>query len=104
MGAMTSSKGNSENGYELAVNEAAGRYELRIGGQVAGYAEYQRRGDTLVLPHTVVEPEFRGQGLSSPLIKHALDDARVNGLTVIPQCSAVAGYIERHPEYRDLVA
>ena len=54
--------------YELATNDAAQRYELLIDGTVAGYATYNDRDGARVLPHTVVEPEFRGAGLSLSLI------------------------------------
>jgi predicted GNAT family acetyltransferase len=33
-----------------------------------------------------------------------LDDAREQGLSVVPLCPFIAGYIDRHPEYCDLVA
>lgn len=56
------------------------------------------------LPHTVVDPKFRGQGLSKPLIQAALDDARADGMQVTPSCPAVERYIEQNPQYRDLLA
>ena len=37
------------------------------------------------------------------LRRHALDDARSEGLNVIPTCPAVARYIAQNPEYADLV-
>ncbi len=88
--------------YELVKGE--GRYEIRIGSDVAGFADYVDRDGVRTMPHTVVEPRYRGQGLSGPLIKFALDDARADGLKVNPACSAVAGYIEKHSEYSDLLA
>ena len=88
--------------YTLRKNERALKYELLIDATVAGHASYKRVGDTLVLPHTVVEPEFRGRGLSKPLIQYALDDARAQGLKVEPLCSAVRDFIDHNPEYRDL--
>lgn len=90
--------------YEVVKNEERGQYEIHVDGKVAGFATYQDRGGARVLPHTVVEEEFQGKGLSKPLIKFALDDARSDGLKVIPACPAVAGYIEKNPEYQDLVA
>lgn len=89
--------------HDVVKNEHEGRYELRIDGEVAGFAEYVDRGGVRVLPHTVVDPKFRGQGLSSPLIQFALDDARADGMKVSPACSAVAGYIDKNPEYKDLL-
>ncbi|WP_291314101.1 GNAT family N-acetyltransferase [Corynebacterium sp. UBA2622] len=92
------------NNYGLSKNESKGQYEIHVGGAVAGYATYSDRDGARVLPHTVVENEFRGQGLSKPLIKFALDDVRSAGLKVIPSCPAVASYIDKNPEYNDLLA
>ncbi|MCF6736818.1 GNAT family N-acetyltransferase, partial [Blastococcus sp. KM273129] len=43
-------------------DRAAGRFEVLVDGQVAGYAEYRRRGPSVAFTHTVVEPEFEGRG------------------------------------------
>ncbi|HTE94822.1 MAG TPA: GNAT family N-acetyltransferase, partial [Bradyrhizobium sp.] len=37
------------------------------------------------------------------LIKGALDQVRAGGLKVIAQCPFVKAYIEKHPEYADLL-
>ena len=42
-------------------------------------------------------------GASFLFIKVALDDARSEGKKVVPACSYVADYIDRHPEYADLL-
>ncbi|WJY68710.1 GNAT family N-acetyltransferase [Corynebacterium auris] len=89
---------------DLLKNEEKGQYEIHVDGQLAGYATFQDRAGVRVLPHTVVHEEFQGRGLSKPLIAFALDDARSDGLKVIPQCSAVARFIEKNPDYADLVA
>ena len=85
-------------------NEAEGQYEILVGDEVAGYATYTDQDGVRDLPHTVVDPKFRGQGLSKPLMKYALDDARADGMLVTPTCPAVERYIESNPEYADLVA
>jgi hypothetical protein len=36
-------------------------------------------------------------------VEGALDDLRARGLALVPLCPFVAGYIERHPGYADLV-
>ncbi|MFS0773387.1 GNAT family N-acetyltransferase [Sphingomonas sp. 1P08PE] len=77
-------------------------YVLDIDGERA-VAAYQREGDTIVFTHTVVPPAIEGRGVGSRLIRAALDDARDQGLKVVPQCPFVGAYIERHPEYRDLL-
>lgn len=67
-------------------------------------AAYQREGDRLVFTHTVVPPEIEGHGVGSRLVRGALDQVRDQGLKVVPQCPFVRAYVERHPEYRDLLA
>ncbi len=81
----------------------ASRYELRLGDEVAGYAEYRRRGEATSFTHTLVEPEHGGRGFGSVLIRGALDAERAAGRAVLPYCPFVRGYIEKHPDYLDLV-
>ncbi|RBY86487.1 GNAT family N-acetyltransferase [Blastococcus sp. TF02A-30] len=80
------------------------RYEIRDGDRVLGLAAYERRGDTVVFTHTEVDPDAGQSGLGSTLVRAALDDVRGKGGSVVPRCSFVKGWIERHPEYQDLVA
>ena len=80
------------------------RYEIRAGDRMLGQAVYQRRGDQVVFTHTEVDSDEEHSGLGGTLVRAALDDVRSKGGTVVPMCSFVRGWIERHPEYRDLVA
>jgi uncharacterized protein len=84
-------------------NAAESRYELGAGGQTARLS-YDRTGGTIYLTHTEVPEELEGQGIGSRIVKHALDQARADGLKVAPWCPFVRAYIDRHPEYQDLVA
>mgnify|MGYP001246046647 FL=1 len=88
---------------EVADNVAAARFEVRLDGTVVGFADYVLKGGTIILSHTEVQPEFEGRGLGSRLARAALDAARDAGLKVIPRCPFIARYIDRHPEYADLV-
>jgi predicted GNAT family acetyltransferase len=55
------------------------------------------------LRHTEVYESY--EGLGSRLARAALDEARAQGLGVMPFCPFIAGFIERHlDQYRDLVA
>ena len=87
----------------VVQNPDAGRFELRLDGEVAGFAEYHLRGSTTAFTHTVVEPRFEGRGLGSVLARGALDATRSAGRQVLPFCPFIRGYIERHPAYLDLV-
>ena len=90
---------------EPTVKDApeANRYEIRDGEQLLGHADYQRRGDTVVFTHTETDQDSDRKGLGSMLVRAALDDVRAKGGTVVPRCSFVHGWIDRHPEYADLV-
>ena len=82
-------------------NTAAGRFELTDQGETA-IAAYVREGDAIVFTHTQVPPALEGQGVGSRLIAGALAQVREAGLKVVPACSFVAAYVQRHPEAADL--
>ena len=84
-------------------NPEESRYEIRDGDRVLGLAAYERRGDTIVFTHTEIDPDVGESGLGSTLVQGALDDVRAAGLSVVPLCPFVRGWIERHPDYGDLV-
>lgn len=93
-----------EQAVEVVDVPEAHRYEARLDGSLAGFLDYRFRGDDrIVLVHTDVDPAFEGRGIGRSLARHALDDARARGLGVVPRCPFVLAFLERHPEYRDLV-
>ncbi|WP_328460757.1 NAD(+)/NADH kinase [Actinoplanes sp. NBC_00393] len=75
------------------------RYEILLGGEVAGVLHYRRHGDRIELLHTEVDQAFAGRGLAGRLAAAALSDARSRATPVVATCPFVAGYLERHPEY-----
>ena len=79
------------------------RYEILIGGEVAGALHYRRHGERVELMHTEIEQTFSGRGLASRLAAAALADARSRSTVVVASCPFVTGYLDRHPEYADLV-
>lgn len=94
--------GSSMNG-SVTDNAAESRYELAVDGATA-IAQYQLRDGTLVFTHTEVPESLSGRGVGSALARGALDAARARGLPVVAQCRFIAGYIQKHPEYQDLLA
>lgn len=79
------------------------RFEVYDGDQRAGFVTYRLADGEITFVHTEVDPAFEGKGLAGQLVKAALDDVRGRGLRVIPECPYVRRYIDRHPEYADLV-
>lgn len=90
---------------DLVVTDVAdsNRYEARLDGVLAGIAEYRLREGQVVFTHTEVADEVEGKGVGGRLVRWALDDVRRRGLRVVPRCPFVRSYVERHPEYADLV-
>jgi predicted GNAT family acetyltransferase len=78
-------------------------YEIRDGDRVLGHAAYRRAGNQVVFTHTEVDPDTEGTGVGGKLVRGALDDVRARGDRAVPQCSFVRGWIEKHPDYADLV-
>lgn len=73
-----------------------------------GYLDYTRDsghsdGDHLALTHTVVFDQYGGRGYAAELVRQVLDDVRADGNKVIPVCSYVVKYLEKNPQYTDLV-
>lgn len=90
---------------EITDNAERKRYEIRVDGEMAGFADYEpAEGGTVVFTHTEVDPAFEGKGVGSALARGALDDVRAKGAAVIPVCPFIKGWILRHPDYKDLVA
>jgi predicted GNAT family acetyltransferase len=80
------------------------RYEVHVDGRLAGFAAYSLQADTIVFTHTEVDDDLEGQGIGSALARGALDDVRAAGeRRVVPRCPFIAGWIDKHPEYADLV-
>jgi hypothetical protein len=79
------------------------RFELEEDGEVA-YLEFEVDGSGwMTLWHTEVPPALRGRGVAGTLARTALDYARDNSLKVDVICPLVANFIEKNPEFRNLV-
>lgn len=95
----------SSSNEEIVVqhNAAAHRYEATVAGHLA-VCEYVMEGGRMVFTHTFVPPELRGRGVAEKLVRAALADARRDGRRIVPVCSYVAAFVQRHAEYRELLA
>jgi predicted GNAT family acetyltransferase len=69
-----------------------------------GVIDYHLRDGALVMTHAKVDPEVEGHGVGSALVQGALEQVRASGRAVVPVCSFIVYFIDKHPEYNDLVA
>lgn len=89
---------------KVSNDEVHNRYVAKVDGTVAGSAYYDAADDLIVFTHTEVEPVWEGEGVGSALASAALDDVRADGRRrVVARCPFISAFIDRHPEYRDLL-
>lgn len=90
--------------HRFAIQTDCSRFSyFKCGGHTA-YIDYEKDNGTIVLTHTFVPEAYEGRGVGAQLVAAALADIRRQGLKVVPQCSFVAVYIKRHPEWSDMVS
>jgi len=90
------------NDTKITHSEDQRKFETVVDGK-KGVVEYLQVGNRIIFTHTEVDPALEGQGIASRLAKHVLEYAREMEYEVMPLCPYIAGYINRHPEYRSLV-
>ena len=84
-------------------NTSRHRFELEIDDQVAK-ASYRLQGNVITFTHTEVPDGLEGGGVGSRLARGAPEMVRSAGLKVVAKCPFIAGWIERHPDFKDLLA
>jgi uncharacterized protein len=89
---------------EVHRNDENHHYEATLDGKVVGHVAFRIRPGGVVLIHTETDPAYEGRGIGAALARGALDDVRARGLKALVQCPFIASYVQRHPEYQNLVA
>jgi predicted GNAT family acetyltransferase len=79
-----------------------GRFEIETARGNA-FMDYTLNGRCMIISHTFVPETLRGRGFAEQLVRAAFAEARARQYQVVPQCSYVAHFLERHPEFRDLL-
>jgi predicted GNAT family acetyltransferase len=83
-------------------NKAQSRFEMDVEGEVA-FANYRLAPSTVIITHTETPRNLRGRGIASELVQGALELIRADGSKVVAACGFVVDYLNKHPEYLDLV-
>lgn len=66
--------------------------------------DYALDGDVMTILHTNVPEALAGRGIAGALTREALATARNEQWSVVAACSYASAFIEKHPEYQDLLA
>ncbi|MES2503792.1 MAG: GNAT family N-acetyltransferase [Myxococcota bacterium] len=81
---------------DIKHDAGQGKYFALINGQEC-LLRYKETGPGVVnFYSTYVPPELEGHGYAAQLTRYALEDAKAQNLKVIPGCSYVRNYIEKH--------
>lgn len=81
---------------EVRDAPAEERFEVLVGGQLAGFVRYRQEGDDIAFLHTEIEGAYEGKGLGSRLVREALQQVADRGGAVLPYCPFVRSYLQRH--------
>ncbi|WP_350016927.1 GNAT family N-acetyltransferase [Rhodanobacter sp. IGA1.0] len=81
----------------------AHRFQTEVEG-VPCVLDYLLAGGVMTITHTGVPAEVGGRGIAAALVQTAMDTARSEGWKVVPACSYAAAWMQRHPDYADLLA
>jgi predicted GNAT family acetyltransferase len=78
------------------------RFFIEVEGQEV-YTAYSLDNNVMDIYTTYTPPNLRGRGLAEKVVRSAMEFAKENHLYIIPSCSYVAVYLQRHPEYNHLI-
>jgi uncharacterized protein len=88
--------------YHVVNNKERSRFEIALDGEYA-FVDYRWRKKELAIMHTEVPKNYEGKGIAATMVKHVLEYAKREGLKILVYCPYTAMYIQRHPEYKELV-
>ena len=83
-------------------NPIENRFEYSAAGDIA-VCEYTVVGDVWYFHHTSVPDSMRGQGVAARLVETALNYVDAQHGKVVPRCSYVAAYIQKHTDFAHLL-
>lgn len=86
----------------LTLKPGSERFELRAGDDLA-FAAYTLVDRTLFLAYTEVPDPLRARGWEQALLRGVYDYARAQGLRVVPICPLARAFLDREPDYREMV-
>jgi predicted GNAT family acetyltransferase len=90
---------------EHTANEHKGIFNIRREGKRLAEMTYSVAGnDKIIIDHTQVSDELRGQGAGLVLVEAAVNWARSMGYSIIPLCPFAKATLQKHPEWQDVVA
>ncbi|MRN53284.1 GNAT family N-acetyltransferase [Paenibacillus monticola] len=90
----------------VQIEHGAGRFYVAGDGKDLAEIVYRLEETTgdIVIDHTYVSEDLRGQGAGEELVRAVVDKARTEKLKIVPVCSYAAHQFKKHPEYEDVLS
>jgi len=82
----------------------AGRFELRLGGEMVSFATFSEANNVVTVPHVETDPAHRGNGHAATLMDGLLGLLRSTGRTIAPLCPFAAEHVRSSARHQDLLA
>lgn len=78
-------------------------YALNDAGDSIGELHYQTEENKILIDHTYVNPQLRGQGIAAQLVDAAVAYARMNNFRIVPICSYAKAILRPGSGYSDVI-
>lgn len=83
--------------------ETKGAYVIELDGERVAEMTYTKAGNRIIIDHTEVSDKLRGQGAGKKLVLRVVEDARKEGVKILPLCPFAKAVFDRTPELRDML-
>ena len=85
---------------EILENKALYKENNKILGEI-DYPNIDN--DTVNITHTYVDESLRGQGIADQMMQQVIKYLKQNNKKVICTCSYALKWLEKHPEYHEVI-
>lgn len=97
-------KPSEEIEFQHRSGDTKGEFYLQRDGTTKAKITYSKLGTKqIIIDHTEVSDELRGENIGRKLVEHAIDYARTNELKVIPLCPFAKSIIQRDESLQDVL-
>ncbi|HZF64238.1 MAG TPA: GNAT family N-acetyltransferase [Chitinophagaceae bacterium] len=89
---------------EHKQKDAKGMFFIQGDDGVLAEIVYAVTGNKMIIEHTEVDEELRGENIGFQLVSHVVDYARTHQHKVVPVCGFAKAVFDKKPEFRDVLA
>ena len=81
-----------------------GVFFIQDDGDIVAQIVYAKGSDnTIIIEHTEVDKDLRGNNLGYELVHKTVEHARMHGLKISPVCPFAKAVIDKKPDFQDVL-